>query len=152
MSCVISELERNWYLSPPWGQQMPSIQIDLGERVYIKASGKFGYCCGIVWQDDQWIYSVLSERSIVQMTKYQILGTGKVQSLSLDKPAFAVGDRILLRFTSHATKQRLVLGVVLVNGSWFYVVEMVSPALSPALGSPIRFPLVSEKDLVRVNT
>ncbi|ABA25032.1 conserved hypothetical protein (plasmid) [Trichormus variabilis ATCC 29413] len=151
MTCIISELEKCWYLSPPWGKQMPPIQIDLSERVYIKATRTFGYCCGVVWQDDQWIYSVLSEHSIVQMTKYQILGTGKIQSVSLDKPEFAVGDRVLLRFSSHATKQRLVLGVVLVNGSWFYVVEMVSPTLSPALGSPIRFALVSEKDLVQVH-
>ncbi|WP_414756575.1 DUF1392 family protein [Anabaena sp. CCY 9910] len=151
MSCVISALERCWYLSPPWGKQMPPIQVDLSERVYIKATGTFGYCCGVVWQDDQWIYSVLSQASIVQMTKYQILGTGKIQSLSLEKPEFAVGDRVLLRFSSHTTKQRLVLGVVLVDNSWFYVIEMVSPALSPALGSPIRFPLLSEKDLVRVH-
>ncbi|BAY41636.1 hypothetical protein NIES2111_60320 (plasmid) [Nostoc sp. NIES-2111] len=151
MSCVISALERCWYLSPPWGQQMPCVEVDLWERVYITATGTFGYCCGVVWQDDQLVYAVASNRNIAYLGKHEIIGTGQVQATNLEQPAFAVGDRVLLRFTSHATKQRLVLGVVLVNSSWFYVVEVKSPALSPALGSPTRFPLVNEKDLVRVN-
>ncbi|WP_224095633.1 DUF1392 family protein [Nostoc sp. MS1] len=151
MNCVISALERNWYLSPPWGKQMPSVVVDLWERVYITATGTFGYCCGVVWQDDQLVYAVASNRNIAYLGKHEIIGTGQVQPTNLVKPTFAVGDRVILRFTSHATKQRLVLGVMLVNNSWFYVVEVKSPALSPVLGSPIRFPLVSEKDLVRVH-
>ncbi|BCL40128.1 hypothetical protein NSMS1_65750 (plasmid) [Nostoc sp. MS1] len=130
---------------------MPSVVVDLWERVYITATGTFGYCCGVVWQDDQLVYAVASNLTIAYLGKHEIIGTGEVQRTNLEKPAFAVGDRVLLRFSSHATKQRLVLGVVLVNNSWFYVVEMLSPALSPVLGSPIRFPLVSEKDLVRVH-
>ncbi|MBD2505384.1 DUF1392 family protein [Anabaena azotica] len=150
MSCVISALERCWYLSPSWGKQLPNVEVQLWERVYITATGTFGYCCGVVWQDDQLVYAVYSERTIAHLSKDEILGTGRVQAVKLDKPVFALGDRVLLQFSSHATKQRLVLGVVLVNDSWFYVIEIKSPDLLEALGSPIRFPLVSETDLVRV--
>ncbi|MBE9209922.1 DUF1392 family protein [Nostoc sp. LEGE 06077] len=150
MSCAIITLEKCWYLSPPWDQQMPSLEVHLSEKVYLTDSKTFGYCCGVLWQDTGWVYAVNCERSITYFTKHEIIGTGRVQSTYMRKPAFVLGDRVILRFDSHATKQRLVLGIVLVNNAWFYVVEMISPALVRPLAAPVRFPLVGEQDLIRV--
>ncbi|BAY41298.1 hypothetical protein NIES2111_56940 (plasmid) [Nostoc sp. NIES-2111] len=151
MNCVISALEKNWYLSPPWGQQIPSVEVSLSEKVYFNTNQTFGYCCGVQWQQDEWVYAVNCNRSIVYATKHQIIGTGRLQSTYLKKPAFVLGDRIMLRFDTHATKQRLILGIVLVNNAWFYVLEMKSPSLKLIMSTAIRFPLVSEKDLVRIH-
>jgi len=151
MNCAIIALERCWYLSPPWGQQMPSLEVNLSEKVYLTDSKTFGYCCGVLWQEDEWVYAVMSDRSITYFTKHEIIGTGRVQSTYLRKPAFVLGDRVMLRFDSHATKQRLILGIVLVNNAWFYVVELMSPVLVRPLAAPARFPLVGETDLIRVH-
>jgi hypothetical protein len=66
--------------------------------------------------------------------------------------------KVILTSHGNDAKQRLILGIALVNNSWFYLVELVSPTLvlSAAEGltqSPIvwnRFSLVGEKSLVRV--
>ncbi|MBD2471501.1 DUF1392 domain-containing protein [Nostoc sp. FACHB-145] len=151
MTCAIATLEKCWYLSPPWGQPMPLLEVNLSEKVYLTDSGTFGYCCGVLWQEDEWVYAINCDRSITYFTKHEIIGTGRVQSTYLRKPAFVLGDRVMLRFDSHATKQRLILGIVLVNNAWFYVVELMSPALVQPLAAPARFPLVGEQDLIRVH-
>ncbi|RCJ24402.1 hypothetical protein A6770_28305 [Nostoc minutum NIES-26] len=150
MTCTIIALERCWYFSPPWGQQMLSLEVNLSEKVYLTDSKTFGYCCGVLWQEE-WVYAIAVDRSITYFTKHEIIGTGRVQSTYLRKPAFVLGERVMLRFDSHATKQRLVLGIVLVNNVWFYVVELISPALVRPLAAPARFPLVGEQDLIRVH-
>jgi hypothetical protein len=150
MNCVISDLERNWFLSPPWGQQMPPVEVDLWERAYITATGTFGYCCGIAWYQDFWLYTVVCDNETFHATKYQIIGTGQAQSPSVEKPAFGLGDRVILPCITHGTKQRLVLGIELVNNSWCYAVEMISPTLSRTLTTPNRFTSVNEQDLIRV--
>ncbi|MEH1855027.1 MAG: DUF1392 family protein [Nostoc sp.] len=45
-------------------------------------------------------------------------------------------------------KQRLILGIALVNNSWFYLVELMSPTLTPTLTISNRFSLVGEKILI----
>lgn len=150
MTCAINTLEKCWYLSPPWGQQMPSLEVHLSEKVYLTTNHTFGYCCGMQWQQDEWVYAIAVDRLITYVTKREIIGTGRLQSTYLRKPAFVLGDRVMLRFDSHATKQRLILGIVLVNNAWFHVVEVISPALVEPLAAPVRFPLVSEQDLIRV--
>ncbi|WP_414569432.1 DUF1392 family protein [Nostoc sp. CCY 9925] len=150
MNCAITAFEKCWYLSPPWGQQMPSLEVHLSEKVYLTTNHTFGYCYGVQWEQDKWVYAIAVERSISYVTKREIIGTGRLQSTYLRKPAFVLGDRVMLRFDSHATKQRLILGIVLVNNAWFYVIEMISPALVRPLATPVRFPLVSEQDLIRV--
>ncbi|MBD2439827.1 DUF1392 domain-containing protein [Nostoc sp. FACHB-110] len=151
MTCAIIALERCWYLSPPWGQQMPPLEVNLSEKVYLTNSKTFGYCCGVLWQEDKWLYAINCDRSITYATKHEIIGTGEVKSTYMRKPAFVLGDRVMLRFDSHATKQCLILGIVLVNNAWFYVIEMISPALVRPLAAPARFPLVGEQDLIRVH-
>ncbi|MEH1842224.1 MAG: DUF1392 family protein [Nostoc sp.] len=49
------------------------------------------------------------------------------------------------------TKQRLILGIALVNNSWFYLVELMSPTLTKSPTISNRFSLVGKKSLMRVN-
>ncbi|MBD2248755.1 DUF1392 family protein [Nostoc sp. FACHB-888] len=58
---------------------------------------------------------------------------------------------IMLCSHDRGTKQRLILGIGLVNNSWFYLVELMSPTLIKTPTISNRFSLVGEKSLVRVN-
>ncbi|RCJ24026.1 hypothetical protein A6770_28685 [Nostoc minutum NIES-26] len=147
----ITDLERCWYLSPPWGNQMPPVQVNLLEKVYLKNNRTFGYCCGVQWYCDYWNYVVEVKDDFIYATKHQIIGTGQMQARTVKKPAFVLGDSVLLQFPHHGTKQRLVLGIELIEKSWFYLVELALPAFEQPLITTNRFSLVREQDLVRVN-
>ncbi|MBW4458186.1 MAG: DUF1392 domain-containing protein [Nostoc indistinguendum CM1-VF10] len=84
-------------------------------------------------------------------TQNQIIGTGELEAIKVQKPAFVLGERVMLCSHDKGTKQRLILGIGLVNNSWFYLVELVSPTLTQSRTISNRFSLVGEKSLVRVN-
>jgi Protein of unknown function (DUF1392) len=155
----VNVLKTSWYLSPPWGKTMPPVEVNLLERVYLRTTKTFGYCCGIQWKHECWLYSIDCRNEIVHATQHQIIGTGELVTLPVPKLAFVLGQKVILTSYGNDAKQRLILGIALVNNSWFYLVELVSPTLvlSAAEGltqSAIvwnRFSLVGEKSLVRVN-
>ncbi|MCC5605000.1 DUF1392 domain-containing protein [Nostoc favosum] len=147
----INALKTSWYLSPPWGQTIPPIEVNLLERVYLRTTRTFGYCCGIQWKHETWLYSIDCRNEILHATQHQIIGTGELENLLVQKPIFILGQKVILCSYSNDTKQRLILGVALVNNSWFYLVELMSPTLTPPLTISNRFSLVGEKSLVRVN-
>ncbi|MBW4566093.1 MAG: DUF1392 domain-containing protein [Mojavia pulchra JT2-VF2] len=148
---AITELERCWFLSPPWGNQIPSVGINLLEKVYLKTDRTFGHCCGVQWYQGEWNYVIDVENDIVRATKHEILGTGRIKPTTVKKPAFVLGERVLLQFPNRGTNQRLILGIELIEKSWFYKVELASPTFSPPSSMTNRFSLVREEDLMRVN-
>jgi hypothetical protein len=147
----INALLTSWYISPPWGQTIPPVAVNLLERVYLRTTRTFGYCCGVQWKHECWIYSVDCRNEILHATQNQIIATGELETLNVQKPAFVLGERVILCSHDKGTKQRLILGIALVHNSWFYIVELVSPTLtqSPTISS--RFSLVGERSLMRVN-
>ena len=147
----INALKTSWYLSPPWRGTIPPLEVNLLERVYLRTTRTFGYCCGIQWKHECWIYSIDYRNEILHATQNQIIGTGEFEALNVQKPAFVLGERVMLCSHGKGTKERLILGIVLIDKFWFYVVELVSPTLikTPAIFN--RFSLVGEKSLVRVN-
>ncbi|MBE9038758.1 DUF1392 domain-containing protein [aff. Roholtiella sp. LEGE 12411] len=151
MNCAITTLERCWYISPPWGTQVPPVEVNLCEKVYIKSNRAFGYCLGVQWYGDCWNYVVEVKDDFIYTTKHQIIGTGQIEARTLNKPVFVLGERVLVQFCDRGTKQRLVLGIELIEKSWFYLVELASPTFSQPLITTNRFSLVREQDLVRVN-
>ncbi|WP_375495228.1 DUF1392 domain-containing protein [uncultured Nostoc sp.] len=145
----INALQTSWYLSPPWGQAIPPIEVNLLERVYLRTTRTFGYCCGIQWKHECWIYSIDCRNEIFHATQNQTIGTGELEAISVQKPAFVLGQRVMLCSHDKGTKHRLILGIALVNNSWFYLVELMSPTLTPTLTISNRFSLVGEKSLMR---
>jgi hypothetical protein len=83
-------------------------------------------------------------------TQHQIIGTGELQTINVQKPAFVLGQKVSLCSYGNDTKQRLILGIALFDNSWFYLVELMSPTLTPPLTISNRFSLVGEKSLMRV--
>jgi Protein of unknown function (DUF1392) len=45
----INALQTSWYLSPPWLGTIPPVEVNLLERVYLRTTRTFGYCCGMQW-------------------------------------------------------------------------------------------------------
>ena len=146
----INALKTNWYISPPWGKTIPPVEVNLLERVYLRTTRAFGYCSGVQWKHESWLYTVICGNEIVHATEHQIIGTGQLEALTVQKPAFVLGQRVMLCAYGDGTKQRLILGVVLVDKFWFYVVELVSPTLTKTPTIFSRFSLVAEKSLARV--
>ncbi|WP_341529866.1 DUF1392 family protein [Nostoc sp. UHCC 0302] len=146
----INSLYLCWYIAPPWGDRIPPVEVNLLERVYVGASRTFGYCCGVQWKQDRWIYAIASAGEIIYTTEHEIIGTGEMQLAALEKPTFVLGDHVILRSDDEWTKQRLILGIQLLNRSWFYYVEWMPPALEEATTLDDRLAFVQEKDLVRV--
>ncbi|BAB78228.1 DUF1392 domain-containing protein (plasmid) [Anabaena sp. FACHB-709] len=150
MTEQITDLERCWFLSPPWGQEIPPVEINLSEKVYFKTDRTFGYCCGVQWYGDCWNYIIEIKNDFIYATKDQIIATGNIQPSTVKKPSFVLGERVLLQFGDRGTKQRLILGIELIEKSWFYLVELASPSFSASSTMTNRFSLVREEDLVRV--
>ncbi|WP_414572661.1 DUF1392 domain-containing protein [Nostoc sp. CCY 9925] len=150
MTEQITDLERCWFLSPPWGQNIPPVEVNLLEKVYLKTNRTFGYCCGVQWYGDCWNYVIEVKDDFIYTTKHQIIGTGQMQQRTNTKPAFVLGERVLLCIPNLGTKQRLVLGIELIEKSWFYFVELASPDFPKVSTMTSRFSLVREEDLVRV--
>ena len=73
-----------------------------------------------------------------------------MQLAALEKPTFVLGDRIMLLSDDQRTKQRLILGIQLLNRSWFYYVEWMPPALEESTTLDDRLAFVPQKDLARV--
>ncbi len=147
----INALKTSWYLSPPWGQTIPPVAVNLLERVYLRTTRTFGYCSGVQWKHECWLYTIVCGNEIIHAIEHQIIGTGQLEALNVQKPAFALGQRVTLCAYGDGTKQRLILGIVLIDKFWFYVVELVSPTLIKTPTIFNRFSLVGEKSLVRVN-
>ncbi len=108
----ITDLERSWFLSPPWGQNIPPVEVNLLEKVYLKTNRAFGYCLGVQWYGDCWNYVVEVKDDFIYTTKHQIIGTGQIEARTVKKPFFVLGERVLLQFCDRGTKHRLVLGSV----------------------------------------
>ncbi|WP_242054216.1 DUF1392 family protein [Nostoc sp. FACHB-888] len=133
------------------GQTIPSVEVNLLERVYLRTTRTFGYCCGIQWKHETWLYSIDCRNEILHATQNQLIGTGELEAITVQKPAFVLGERVILCSHDKGTKQRLILGIALVHDSWFYLVELMSPTLIKTPTISNRFSLVGEKSLVRVN-
>ncbi len=148
---VAKKLDASQLISPPWGKTIPTVEVNLLERVYLKTTRTFGYCSGVQWKYECWLYTIICGDEIVHATEHQIIGTGQLEALTVQKPAFVLGQKVILCSYGDDTKQRLILGVVLVDKFWFYLVELVSPTLAETPTILNRFSLIGEKSLVRVN-
>ncbi|ODH01319.1 hypothetical protein A4S05_29410 [Nostoc sp. KVJ20] len=69
MTNLVQNLERYWYISPPWDQPIPPLLVSLLEQVYVKSAKVFGYCTGVEWSERGWKYEIFAGN-----TKYYCFG------------------------------------------------------------------------------
>ncbi|WP_193200687.1 DUF1392 family protein [Nostoc sp. MG11] len=153
MTNLVHDLEECWYLSPPWGKDIPPLTISLLERVYLTTTKSFGYCCGVEWLQDDWSYAIVLNDEVVYTSASQLIGTGKTQP-DIDKPIFALGEKVVFPCNRDASNLRIVQGIHLIDDFWTYTVEWASPSLTECDGKLItsgdRRAWVTDTDLVRV--
>ncbi|MBE9037207.1 DUF1392 family protein [aff. Roholtiella sp. LEGE 12411] len=150
MTEQIITLEICWYISPPWGREIPILSVNLFERVYLKNSRTFGYCCGIQWHKDKWMYAIATDNEIISAWGCDFIGTGRLQTHTIPKPVFVLGERVMLRADSNSPKQRIVLGIEQLDDCWFYLVECISPQVNNPITRASYFTYVTQDDLVQV--
>ncbi|MBG1259269.1 DUF1392 family protein [Nostoc commune] len=127
---LVQNLETCWYLSPPWGKDIPSLQVSLLERVYVIPTKTFGYCCGVEWSDKGWKYEIATLHDDITVFGHEIIGTGNLQAVTPEKPVFRLGETVEFRFHGEGPPLRIIQGVQLINDTWFYCIEWMSPELS----------------------
>jgi hypothetical protein len=127
---LINSLQTCWYISPPWGQQVPPLVISLLESAYVTTNKSFGYCCGVEWSDNGWSYTIDCAGEVSCVLEHEIITCGQIQSLCVESPIFMVGELVKFRFAADRSNSRTVLGIQLINHAWFYSIEWQSPALT----------------------
>ncbi|MBE9053549.1 DUF1392 family protein [Nostocales cyanobacterium LEGE 11386] len=137
MNNLINTLESCWYISPPWGKQIPPMVICLLERVYLPKFNAYGYCCGVEWGDNIWNYSIALDNETIWASGIEMIPTGQIQAVRVEKPAFTLGELVSFRLAGDGPKIRTVLGLQLINGSCFYGVEWRSPVLQAPGDKPV---------------
>ncbi|MEH2052310.1 DUF1392 family protein [Nostoc sp.] len=85
---LVQTLESCWYLSPPWGKEIPPLEVCLLERVYVTTSKSFGYCCDMEWSDKGWSYEIACYNNSLTVLGREIIGTGELLTLTFEKPIF----------------------------------------------------------------
>ncbi|MCG6137673.1 MAG: DUF1392 domain-containing protein [Nostoc sp. LLA-1] len=156
MNNLINTLESCWYISPPWGKEIPPLTICLLERVYLPKLNAYGYCCGVDWLQGEWSYAIAVDtyEEVIYTSGWQLTGTGQLQVQLTDKPVFALGEKVVFRRNQNTSQMRIVTGIHRVEDFWTYTVEWVSPELCECDGKLIisvdRRAWVTDTDLVRV--
>ncbi|MBW4458552.1 MAG: DUF1392 domain-containing protein [Nostoc indistinguendum CM1-VF10] len=130
MTNLVQNLEQCWYTSPPWGQQIPPVLVSLLERVYIKSAKAFGYCTGVEWSEHGWKYEIFACNTNITVLGSELIGTSNLQPNAKEKPVFRLGELVEFRFHGDGPPVRIVQGIQLINDSWFYMIEWMSPAIS----------------------
>jgi hypothetical protein len=127
---LVQNLETCWYLSPPWGKEIPPLEVSLLEKVYVTTTKSFGYCCGIEWSAQGWSYEIVSGNDNLTVLGREIIGTGNLQLVTKEKPVFGLGELVEFRFHGDGPAIRIVQGIQLICDSWFYCTEWMSPEIS----------------------
>ncbi|MCC5661905.1 DUF1392 domain-containing protein [Nostoc sp. XA010] len=99
MTNLVQNLEQCWYISPPWGQRISPLMVNLLERrVYVKSAKAFGYCYGVEWSLQGWKYEINTCNDNITVWGSELIGTGNLRSLPQQKPVFGLGELVEFRF------------------------------------------------------
>ncbi|MBD2247989.1 DUF1392 family protein [Nostoc sp. FACHB-888] len=127
---LVHNLETCWYISPPWGKEIPPLSVNLLERVYLKRAKTFGYCAGVESSLHGWKYEITTDYDNITVLGHEIIGTGNLRTLTIAKPIFRLGELVRFRFNGDGQPLRIVQGIHLITDAWFYTIEWMSPGIS----------------------
>lgn len=155
MNNLINTLETCWYISPPWGKEIPPLTICLLERVYLLKLNAYGYCFGVHWSECEWSYGIAVDTSeeVIYTSGQQLIGTGQSQ-IQVDKPVFAVGEKVVFHRNQNTSQARIITGICRLEDFWAYAIEWASPQLCECDGKLIissdRRAFVTDIDLEKI--
>ena len=138
------DLEKCWYISPPW-EKVPQAIATFGQKIYVPNVNIFGYCCGYQWEDERLNYAINTDAGKFYLSEKEMLPVHRFAEIAV-KPLFELGDLVQFQFAKEPGI-RLILGVQLINETWFYTIEWESPRLAKDDNS---LAWVAEDDLVKI--
>ena len=146
----IVTLESCWHSSVPWGNPMPQLAVQMLEKVFLSSSDISGYCCGVQWERQEWIYAIVCCREILYLPQEEFFGTKLVEKSTVGTPVFELGDLVEVDFGESPT-HRIIQGVFSLKNTWLYAVEWRSPILEEITLNQSRIIWLADVDLAKVN-
>jgi Protein of unknown function (DUF1392) len=146
----IVTLESCWHSSIPWGKAMPPLAVQIQEKVWLSSSDISGYCCGVQWERQEWIYAIVCCNEILYLPQEEFLGTKLVEKAIVATPVLQLGDVVEVDFGEKPTR-RIIQGIFSLKNNWLYAVEWRSPTLSEMELTQNRIIWLADVDLVKVN-
>ncbi|MBD2439586.1 DUF1392 family protein [Nostoc sp. FACHB-110] len=144
----ITALESCWYNSPPWGEVMPALAAQIQEKVFLANSDLSGYCYGVHWENQEWIYAIVCLGETLYLPQSEFYPTKIFNNIVVAPPAFELGDVVEVDF-SEQPMQRIIQGIFHLKNSWLYAVEWHSPILEEKPSQQSRIIWLADVDLVR---
>jgi Protein of unknown function (DUF1392) len=124
----ITALESCWHISPEWGQIMPPLAVRMLEKVLLPISDLSGYCCGVEWSGQEWIYAIVCQNETLYLAEQEFHPTNVLEKFTVFTPAFELGDIVEVDFGEPPTR-RIIRGIFSLKDNWLYGVEWRSPIL-----------------------
>ncbi|MBD2245976.1 DUF1392 domain-containing protein [Nostoc sp. FACHB-888] len=146
----IVTLESCWHSSAPWGKAMPPLAVQILEKVFLSSSDISGYCCGVQWEKQEWIYAIVCCREILYLPQEEFLRTNFVETATVTTPVFKLGDVVEVDFSEEPVR-RIIQGIFSLKNNWLYAVEWRSPILDEMASAQSRIIWLADVDLVKVN-
>jgi hypothetical protein len=146
----ITGLESCWYISPPWGENIPPLAVQIQEKVFLPSSNLPGYCCGVHWENEEWIYAIVCHDETVYLRHEEFLATKVLRSNTVAEPAFKLGDVVEVDFSEQPNK-RIIQGIFSLKHNWLYAVEWRSPILAEKTSAQSRLIWLADIDLVKLS-
>ncbi|MCC5654708.1 DUF1392 domain-containing protein [Nostoc sp. XA013] len=146
----IVTLESCWHSSAPWGKTMPPLAVQILEKVFLSSSDISGYCCGVQWEKQEWIYAIVCCREILYLPQEEFLRTNFVETATVTTPVFKLGDVVEVDFSEEPVR-RIIQGIFSLKNNWLYAVEWRSPILDEMASAQSRIIWLADVDLVKVN-
>ncbi|MHC5771819.1 MAG: DUF1392 family protein, partial [Nostoc sp.] len=88
----ITALESCWHISPGWGKTMPPLAVEMLEKVLLPISDLSGYCCGVEWSGQEWIYAIVCQNETLYLAEQEFHTTNVLKKPTVSTPAFRLGD------------------------------------------------------------
>ncbi|WGV26758.1 DUF1392 domain-containing protein [Halotia branconii] len=146
----ITALESCWHISPPWGQVMPPLVVQMHEKVFLSGSDLSGYCCGVHWEAQEWIYAIVCFGETLYLPRREFYATNLWENATVSIPAFKLGDVVEVDFSEQPTR-RIIQGIFSLKNNWLYAVDWRSPILEEGTLAPSRTIWLADVDLVSVD-
>ncbi|MEH1944424.1 MAG: DUF1392 family protein [Nostoc sp.] len=146
----ITALESCWHISPGWGETMPVLAVQMLEKVLLPMSGLSGYCCGVQWEKQEWVYAIVCQSEILYLPEQEFHPTYVLEKDTVSTPAFKLGDIVQVDFGEQPT-HRIIQGIFSLKGNWLYGVEWRSPILGEVGFAQSRTIWLADVDLINVS-
>ncbi|MBN3875607.1 MULTISPECIES: DUF1392 family protein [unclassified Nostoc] len=145
----ITALESCWHISPWWGKEMHPLAVRMLEKVLLPISDLSGYCCGVEWSGQEWIYAIVCQNETLYLAEQEFHTTNVLEKSTVSTPAFRLGDIVEVDFGERPTR-RIIQGIFSLKDNWLYGVEWRSPTLEE-VSTQSRTIWLADVDLVNVS-